>query len=800
MNGYKFHDSEKSISIYKKDLPGPWINYLSNGHMSAFVSQMGGGFVWAENASLYRITRYRMYHLPIDSPGFYIYIKDEEGTIWSPTFRPVECELDFFEAKHYAGKSVFLAEKNGVEARLTLFIMPDYDVLVWRLDISNHTDKEKKFDIFAYVELSQHNWSAEGSTGYYWRHMLKTWFDKESKTVQYLYHFFAVDLEKTPLTYFGTDKEIVSFSGDRDAFIGNYRTEKNPIAVENGLCGNEEIHSGEPCAALHIKVELEAGKADSAAFYLGTEAGGLIHIEDVEKRVKANMDTLRKKEATVEQEARLDAWWEEFFDKFTCSIPDENAQRQINIWGPIDSVNTARYSRSVNVNAPGVRTLGYRDTCQDMLAITYRNPEMAKDRLMFLLSKQYQAGNAIHCVGATEKDLPDFETRCDDHLWLAFLVYSLIAETGDATLLDEKVPFLSDDHINRGEEATVWEHLLAGVGFTEKHLGEHGLPLTLKGDWNDIIGKFSRRGRGESVFAAQQYVVVLNDMIELAELVDDRESLIYLKKCKEKQQKSITENAWNGKWWYRCYDDDLNPLGSEKDEFGKIWLNSQTWAAISETGTKEQNRQAMDAVNQMLDTGIGLMKLTPGFETWPYVTDPFNGYNPGNGENGAVFCHAHTWAIIAEAKLGNAELAWKYYNDLVPHNAINKIGVERYKAEPYSWCSNIVGHPNNKQGWGNIAHISGTVAWMNVAATQYLLGVRPNLYGVVFDPCIPCEWDGYSVRREYRGITLTINVHNPEHKSTGAAYLVIDGNRIDGNFMPYEMIKDKQTVNIKVFM
>ncbi len=435
--------------------------------MSAFVSQMGGGFVWVENASQRRITRYRMYNLPIDSPGFYVYIKDEEGVVWSPTFRPVECELDNFEAKHYAGKSLFLAQKNGVEARLTLFVMPDYDVLTWRLDISNNTNKEKKFDIFAYVELSQHNWSAEGSTGYYWRHMLKTWFDEESKTVQYLYHFYDVDLEKTPLTYFGTDREVVSFSGDRDAFVGNYRTEKNPVAVEKRICGNDAIHSGEPCATLHIQMELGCRTANSATFYLGTEEGGLIHIEDVEKRIKANMEILRKKENIDEQEAKLDLWWNEFLGKFQCAIPDENAQCQINIWGPIDSVNTARYSRSINANAPGTRTLGYRDTCQDMLAITYRKPEMAKDRLKFLLSKQYKAGNAIHCVGPTDADLPDFEVRCDDHLWLAFLVYSLIAETGDVGLLNENVPFLSDEHLNIGEEATVWKHLLAGVKFVQ---------------------------------------------------------------------------------------------------------------------------------------------------------------------------------------------------------------------------------------------------------------------------------------------------------------------------------------------
>ena len=800
MKEYKFNDAEKSISIYKTDLPGPWINYLSNGHLNAFVSQAGGGFVWLENASRFRITRYRMHNLPIDSPGFYVYIKDEEGTVWSPTFRPVECQLDTFEAKHCAGKTIFSARKNDLEANLTLFIMPDYDVMTWRLDIINHSQKSKIIDVFAYTELSQHMWRAEAATGYYWRHMLKTWFDKESQTVQYLYHFFDSHLEKTPLTYFGSDKELVSYSGDRDAFIGNYRTEQNPIAVERGMCGNEEIHSGEPCAALHVQLCVDSNASDCATFFLGTEQGGLIHIDDVEKRVRTNMGFLRCKQNVLEQEMKLEEWWDSFLTKCECKIPDKNAERQINIWGPIDSVNTARYSRSVNVNAPGIRTMGFRDTCQDMLSITYRLPEMAKERFLFLLTKQYKAGNAIHCLAQTEKDLPDFATRSDDHLWLAFLAYSLVAETGDTSFLNEIVPFLAEDHINPGEKATAWDHLMAAMRFTETHLGSHGLPLALKGDWNDIIGKFSREGRGESVFAAQQYVVALNYMIEIAKHIEDLESLKYLEKCKEKQIKSIMDNAWNGKWWYRCFDDGMTPVGSENDEFGKIWLNTQSWAVMSGTGTQEQNRQAMDAVRRMLDTDVGLMLLTPGFETWPYVIDPFNGYNPGNGENGAVFCHAHTWAIIAEAMLGNSKLAWKYYNDLVLHNAIKKLGIERYKSEPYSWCSNIVGYPNNKQGWGNVSHISGTVTWMNVAATQYLLGVRPVLDGILFSPCIPEDWEKYEVKREYRSINLHISVHNPDHKATGVTNLVVNGKCIQGNYLPYEEIKHLSKATIDVWM
>lgn len=801
MNGYIFDDEKRSICIEKTDMPGPWINYLSNGHMHGFVSQCGGGLLWIENAAKYRITRYRMHNLPIDSPGFYIYIREKDGTVWSPTFRPIETKLDKFNANHFPGKTVFTAEKNNLEAVLTLFIMLEYDILTWKLDIINKNNSSTEIDVFAYAELSQQRWLDEQTNGYYWRHMHKTWFDRDSQTIQYLYQFPAPgDVEKLPLVYFASNRKIQSFSGDRDAFVGNYRYEKNPIAVEKGICGNEEIQSGEPCAALHTKIHINANCKENVTFYLGAVSGGLTHCNELQEKIKLDLNELRNIKKVDEQENKLDSWWNEFLGKFECMIPDENAQRQINIWGPIDSVNTARYSRSVNANAPGTRTLGFRDTCQDMLAITYRNSEVAKDRLKFLMSKQYKTGNAIHCLGFNDDDLPDYHTRCDDHMWLAFLVYSLIAETGDVNLLNETVPYLGVDHLSEGEEATVWEHLIAGVNFTENNLGEHGLPLTLRGDWNDIIGKFSQKGKGESVFAAQQYVVVLNYMIEIAEFIDDNNSLEYLKKCKEKQVENITRHSWNGEWWYRCFDDDGNPIGSKKNDFGKIWLNSQTWAVISETGTREQQRNAMDAVKKYLDTDMGLVKLTPGFETWPNVKDPFSGYNPGNGENGAVFCHAHTWAIIAEAKLGNSELAWKYYNDLIPHNIISKIGVDKYKAEPYSWCSNIVGYPNNKQGWGNISHISGTVAWMNVAATQYLLGVRPVLDGIVFEPCIPKKWDEYTVKRVYRGVKLNIKFLNPEHKSGGVTNIEVNGEIINNNHLPYELIKNLNEANIKVVL
>lgn len=795
MQDYIFNDSEKNIRINRTDLPTPWINYLSNGSLHGFVSQVGGGMLWLDNPAKGRISRYRKNNLPIDSPGFYIYIRESDGSVWSPTFRPVETKLDCYYAEHMAGKSVFHAEKNGTTAVLTLFIAPDTDVCVWKMDIE--TSEDKSFDVFAYMELSQRHIGNEFSSGYYWRHMLNTWFDKDTQSVQYLFHSYITEgLEKVPLVYLASNRPVVSYSGDRDAFCGNYRTEQSPVAVENGICGNEEIQSGEPCAALHVKVDCKKGVKENVNFYLGAERGALIAIDEAEERLRKLLSAFRTVEKVAEQENKLDEKWNTFLSKFECNIPDKNAERQINIWGPVASMHTARYSRGVNVEAPGTRNFGYRDSCQDMLAITYRDADMAEAMLIRLLKEQFESGKAIHCEGTK----PDAVTRCDDHLWPVFLAHSLISETGDKSLLDKKIPYLAEDTVSPGNEATVWEHLKAAVNFTETHLGEHGLPLTFKGDWNDIIFRFSQRGKGESVFAAQQYCKVLELMIEMAEFIGDSETADAYNGYLAKQRESIVKHAWNGKWFYRCFDDDGRAIGSESDEFARIWLNPQSWAVIGNAGTREMQCAAMDAAKAHLDTDIGMMLLAPGFETWPKVKDPFHGYNPGTGENGAVFCHAHTWTIVAEATLGRAKNAWKFYNDLVPHNALLHVGIERYKSEPYSWCSNIVGYPNNKQGWGNVAHISGTVAWMNVAATQYLLGIRPTLDGIIFDPCIPAEWDGFTVKREFRGCMLNITVDNSAHVEKGVKFIEVDGVRYDGGKAEANLFIGKATAEIKVIM
>lgn len=793
-NVFQFNDEKRSIEIYKTDLPMPWINYLSNGKLHAIISQAGGGFLWYKSATDCRLTRYRMNNLPKDTPGFYIYIKDGD-TIFSPTFRPVETDLDNFYAEHKGGVSTFYAEKNGLKCVLSFYISMQTDALIWDLSIENTTGENKQLQVFAYSELAQYLWNFEQMHSYYWRHMLNTFYDAENETLFYYYHFpiSKNDYNTMPLVYFASNKKVSSYSGDRDAFIGNYRYEKNPIAVERGQCGNEEIQSGEACAALQVDISLAAGASENVKFYLGTSIGALKDYETA--RQKALLDVAMLRKDFGEQKNEVERWFEEYYDYFDCNIPDKVAQRHINTWGALNVLNTMRYSRAVNAEAPGVRKIGYRDSSQDALAFVFRNPKQAKDKLFLLLSKQLEDGSAVHETTDIEGDASVHRVRCDDHLWPIQLAYSLAAETS-IDFLNEKIPLLAEDLTNPVGKITVWEHLLLAVDFTEKHKGVHGLPLTLHGDWNDIINKFSEQGKGESVFCAQQYVYSLDKLIELGEALGDDKNVDKLRKYRADMSSALEKFAWNGDWFYRCFNDDGKPIGGQSDAFGKIWINAQTWSVISKTGSTEQQLQAMDAVNKYLDKGMGLVKLYPGFESYPYSNDPFSSYNPGCGENGAVFCHAHTWGVIAEALLGRGNLAWKYYTDILPYNCIQKVGIETYKSEPYAWCSSILGAPNSKAGQGNVSHISGTAAWMDIAVREYILGFKPNVKGVVIDPCIPSEWKELSYKRQYKGCKVIVTIKNPNGKSKGDIRLNVDGIAMPSSFIQDEMFK-KEIINIE---
>lgn len=281
----------------------------------------------------------------------------------------------------------------------------------------------------------------------------------------------------------------------------------------------------------------------------------------------------------------------------------------------------------------------------------------------------------------------------------------------------------------------------------------------LSSDWNDMLYKVCREGKGESIWTSMQFGTVLPMIAELAELKGENGQK-YLD-IYENQKKLINEVAWDGEWFRRCITDDGTFIGSKEEPQAKIWLNTQSWSVLSGMGEKEKQIQAMDSVKRLLDTELGIKKIEPSMQDYPSKEDPLTYYNKGCGENGSVFCHANTWAIIAECILKRPENAYKYYHQLLPMVAQKKAGEWRYKAEPYVYASNIFGPESDKFGLANVSWLTGTAAWMYIAVTQYMFGVRATWGGLEIDPCLAPEMLPAKVTRVFRGckyeITITKN-------------------------------------------
>lgn len=729
---YEFLDDKKQIIIKSHDTPTPWMNYLSNGTFHTMISQAGGGVAFYKSPQIWRINHYRFFHLPTDRSGFYTYIKDGD-CVFCPTNEPTPQKCDKYSCTHGMGYTVFNSEKNGIQMEAKYFVGPFENCLIWELKLKSETDKQIK--VFPYVELGMMEFMRELQWQCYNKHQLAVY-----NLDDILVYKYGVENQpcpdETPLVYFAADVPITAFDGDRDEFIGAYRSEENPVRVENGHCTNSTMMGGDPCFALELDISLKAGEEKCIHIFLGTAMN--------EDGIKQSVKNCREKNFADKSFEALCDNWNSHLDKFSCAIPDKNAERMINIWNPYQAERNFQFSRNISYYATGTfRGVGYRDTAQDVLAMIPFDLKRAKDKIKLLLTQQYNDGHVNHYFFPTEKWEPVTTIHSDDHLWTILSVHATILEEGKLDFLNEVVSYYD------GGEGTILEHLEKAIDFTLANLGERGFPLMLRSDWNDQLFRVCKEGKGESIWTSMQFGLALKCMAELSQLLgksDEKYINAY-----EKQKELVNTLGWDGKWFRRAIMDDGRYLGSDSEEQAKIWLNTQTWAVISGMADRDKAIAAMDSVYEMLNTPMGIKKIEPSIKDYPSKENPLTNYNKGTGENGAIFCHANTWAIIAECILGRGDRAYEYYSKLLPMVAQEKVGEWRYKAEPYVYASNIFGPESDKFGLANVSWLSGTAAWMYVAATQYILGVKPTFSGLEFKPCLPKEWKGVKINREFRG-------------------------------------------------
>ena len=768
--GY-FDEKNREYVITNPMTPEPWINYLDgNGKLNTFISNGAGGAAWYDQPHTGRLTRYRLNGLPMDSPGFYLYIKDRNET-WNPSYFPTMTELDAWECCHGMGYTRFNAVRNGLAASVKYFVPLQDDILLWDLTLENRSSNIMELEIYPYIDYSLHCF--EKDTYYFWvsGNQAKYWFDEDNGLLS---DYFAFEAPFMGYTVFSANEPFTKFDMNRNKFIGRGRTEANPIGLKRGL-SNTQLKDGGfyACGTFELPVKLQAGERRRIVIKLA--AGE--NIEETCKLSKKYDSISNVKDAAEE----LDHWWQKTLN--TCQIvtPDDNVNAMLNAWLPKNIHSTMRNGRSISQRHPGNSTsLRFRDTMQDIMPGTMLFQDGVRELILTLMRSITASGRIVFSIDPVSFECPIPEhTRSDAIVWGVFTLYKYLAETGDIEILNTVLPYYDQG------EGSVLEHLIRGMRFVGKNTGPHGLPKLFTCDWNDMLHVFSNaKADGESIMVAEQFIYAAKLLIEILEHIGERDAISFFKdKINSFSKVLASDVCWDGKWFKRLLYPDAE-LGSQNNPEGKIFLNTQSWAAISGALPGDKLCTAMDSVSEKLDTECGIRVFTPPFTTMMDGVTRFHANTPGAGENGGLFLHANTWAVIAEAMMKNPQRAWKYFSQILPNN-LSVRNPEHYGREPYAFASWVYGPDHEAFGHASLTWLTGGAAWIYLVGTEYILGIRPTLGGLVVDPCIPPEWDEVKVKRKIRGTEYHITVKNPEKIGCGTVKLTVDGVFVKGNTVPY---------------
>lgn len=796
MNYGYFDAPYREYVITNPQTPVKWINYIGTRDFGGFVDHTGGALICCEDPALNRITKYIQQMPSSDFKGETLYIRihhPDSYEVFSPFYTPTLVELDRYECRVGLGYSRLRSSYQGIEVEVTIFVPDGVKCEVRDIRIRNVGTEPRVLDVIPVVEYT-HPDALKQLTNADWvpQTMQSKAVTQDGYTILCQYPFMLRD---TRVNYFTSNLPVASFETDRKKFLGNneYGSFQSPLGLQQPALSNSEALRGDNIAALlHELGEIRPGEEKRIITLLG-QANDLAEAQTV-------IQSLREPAQVEMAFDKLARFWDGYLAAFQVETPDDNLDVMVNIFNARQCFTTFTWSRYLSYYQLGLgaRGIGMRDSSQDVLAVLAAVPQESRQMIERLLSFQKRDGSAMHQfnplsgVGSCG-DSAEMEDRyhfySDDHLWLILAVCEYIKETGEVEFLAKEVPFYEKDKQESPlESASVLEHLLRGLNFTRTNTGRHGLPLLGFADWNDTVNL--PKG-AESFFTANLYGVALR---ALGAILDDPEVSKRVDEMYREIQEKVAACGWDGQWYLRYFDHLGQPVGTSSDEHTQIYLNGQTWPVLSGFASPERAEQALQSVHDRLFTRNGIKISAPPFDGFDPDFGGITTFPPGVKENGGIFVHPNPWAMIAEAMLGHGDRAYAYYQATNP--AFRNDRIDEYECEPYVYAQNIISDTHPQFGLARNSWLTGASAWHYIAVTQYILGIRAELAGLRIDPCIPQDWDGFKVKRAFRGKEVSIKVRNPDHVSSGIKKIVVNGQEIAENLIDAGMLQPTNTISV----
>lgn len=776
-----FDNEKREYVIDRVDLPVSWTNYLGVKDLCVVVNHTAGGYMFYQSPEYHRVTRFRGNAVPMDRPGHYVYLRDaEDGDYWSISWQPVGKPLNQakYTCRHGMSYTTYECDYKGIKASQTLMVPMDDAVELWDVRLKNTTDKERRLSVFSYCEFSFHRIMIDNQNFQMSLYCAGSSYDENIIEYDLFYEEFGYQ-------YFASNVTPDGFDCLRDSFLGAYRTEDNPIAVERGTCSGSHELGNNHCGSLQKDLVLAPGEEVRLIFMLGEgnrEAG---------KKIREKYSDMANVDAAY---AQLKDYWENKFAQLQIKTPNEGMNTLINTWNLYQAEVNIMFSRFASFIEVGGRTgLGYRDTAQDAMTIPHSNPEKCRQRIVELLRGLTTKGYGLHLFSPEwfdpdakkEKKKPfksptviptvnandivhGLEDACsDDALWLVPSIIEYIKETGETGFADETVTYAD------GGEGTVYEHMKRILDFSAEQVGATGICKGLRADWNDCLNL----GGGESAMVSFLHYWAICHFLQLAEYLGRTEDVEKYQAMRERVGNVCNRELWDKEWFIRGITKNGKKIGTSEDAEGKVHLESNAWAVLSGAADVEKGKRAMDSVDKYLFTPYGILLNAPSY-TVPdddigFVTRVY----PGLKENGSIFSHPNPWAWAAECVLGRGDRAMKFYNALCPYYQNNMIEIRQ--SEPYSYCQFVVGRDHTAFGRARHPFMTGSGGWAYFSATRYMLGIRPDFEHLTIDPCIPADWKEFSAVRRWRGAEYKIHVENPDGVMKGVQELYLDGEKVE---------------------
>jgi cyclic beta-1,2-glucan synthetase len=778
--------------------PAPWINVIANPSFGFQIAADGSGFTWALNSREHQITPWS--NDPVaDRPGEVLYLRDEEtGDVWGATAAPIRDPAATYVARHGQGYSRFEHTARGIELNLLMYVAMGDPIKISRLKVRNTSQNSRRLSVTAYAE----------------------WVLGTSRAASAPFILTDLDAETGALfarnpwdAAFGTRVAFADLAGrqsqwtaDRGEFLGRHGTLEMPVALASRTPLSGRAGAGlDPCCALQTFIALEPGQTAEVVFFLGEAADASAARSLLARYRKADLDAVFRE--VTEQ-------WERVLGAVQVKTPDRSMDIILNRWMLYQALACRIWARTAFYQASGA--YGFRDQLQDGMALAIARPDLTREHLLRAGGRQFIEGDLQHwwlppvAAGSTGQGV---RTRIsDDVVWLAYCAIQYIETTGDAAVLDERIPFLEGRTLQPEEHdaffmpaisedsATLFEHCARALDHGLR-VGEHGLPLFGTGDWNDGMNRVGEKGKGESVWLGWFLYTTLVSFAPVAaargEQVRAAQWLVHAAAL----QKAL-EQAWDGNWYRRGYFDDGTPLGSASSAECRIDSIAQSWSVISGAADPDRAARAMDSVDSQLvqdDAGLVLL-FTPPFDHTPHDPGYIKGYPPGVRENGGQYTHAATWTVIAHAILGNGTQAAKLFSMLNPiSHASNRADAQRYKVEPYVVAADVysVAPHVGRGGW---TWYTGSASWMYRAGLEWILGFQVRAGTLLLTPCIPADWPSFEIVFRHGSARYEIQVDNPHRVSRGVAHVELDGMKLPSGETHIVLVDDGRTHGVRVIL